>query len=489
MKPVLTPKQMAALEQKDILGLGVPSVVLMDRAAKAVAQETAAYVRPGGSVLVLCGPGNNGGDGYWAALHLTRMGVKVKVVAFAPSKDDALTGRIALEKLGIAVQEHFDGTEGCDAVIDALFGTGFHGALEGEYLRAAQCVNASGLPVAAVDIPSGVDGATGQIAGEAIRATCTVTFACQKIGHLIYPGRALCGRIVTADIGIGQPEEAVWEIEPGDIGKNWLAPRPRDGHKGTFGHAALIVGSRGMAGAAVLASLGAIKGGAGLVSVGACETSVAPIVQQNAFEAMAWPLRETEGAISPENDFDAFLRGKSALGFGCGFGRSDFARQVVKKLVCSDLPMVMDADALFVCENQFGKNCVITPHPGEMARLCGKQTAEILADPIGIARDFAQKHGIVVLLKGASTVIAAPDGRVRINTTGTPAMATGGSGDVLTGVITALLAQGLTPFDAASAGACLHGLAGLAAEKTQGEIGVAAREIAQHLGSAFETAK
>lgn len=486
MKPVLTPRQMTALEQKDILGLGVPSVVLMDRAAKAVAQETAASVRPGGRVLILCGPGNNGGDGYWAALHLKRMGMQVKVVAFAPSKGDAWIGRNALEKLGITVQPHFDGMEGCDAVIDALFGTGFHGALGGEYLRAVQCVNASGLPVVAVDIPSGVDGATGQIAGEAIRAACTVTFACQKIGHLLYPGRALCGKIVTADIGISQPEEAAWEIEPGDIGKYWLAPRPRDGHKGTFGHAALIVGSRGMAGAAVLAALGAIRGGAGLVSVGACETSVAPVVQQNAFEAMAWPFRETEGVISPENDFDAFLRGKSALGFGCGFGRSDLARQTVKKLVCSELPMVMDADALFVCENRFGKNCVITPHPGEMARLCGKTTAEISADPIGVARDFAQQHGIVVLLKGAVTVIAAPDGCVRLNTVGTPAMATGGSGDVLTGVITALLAQGLSTFDAASAGACLHGLAGLEAEKAQGEIGTTARDIAHHLGSAWE---
>lgn len=482
MRPVVTPAQMRALEKTEIETLGIPSAVLMDRAARACAQAVMARMQPGGCAAVLCGPGNNGGDGYWAALWILRMGGRVRVTAFAPSTGDAQTGRMALARLGVPIEQQFSGLDGCDVVLDALFGTGFHGALAGAYLEAVQAVARSGLPVVAVDIPSGVDGATGQAAGAAICAQETVTFACAKTGHLIFPGRAHTGRLTVADIGLDAPENCAQQIEPADLELRWLPKRPQDAHKGTFGHAALVVGAKGMAGAAVLAALGALRGGAGLVSVGCGEKSVLPVVQQAAFEAMAWPFAEDEtGHLRGDDDFSAFLAGKSALGLGCGLGRGDGIASVVRRLAQADLPMVMDADALWVCGGVFGKQCVITPHPGEMARLTGLPAAQILKDPIGVAARFAKENDVTVLLKGATTVIAAPDGRIRLNTVGSPAMSTGGSGDVLTGVITALLAQGLTCFDAASAGACLHGMAGRWAGQTYGESAVTARDIAMGL--------
>lgn len=488
MIEVISARDMMAFEKHTIEQLGVPSIALMETASGAVAREARSLFGIDKTVMFICGPGNNGGDGYCAARWFIHMGGKAIVVALgSPKTPDAQLNMRILENMGVKIYPHIPLSLSFDGIVDAMFGTGFKGELTGEYYAAAKFMNDSPAPVLSIDIPSGVNGSTGA-AKYAVDADVTVTFQFPKLGHYLYPGKEYTGKLIVHDIGVSPL--SVTEINSVVLDKKDIAalmpPRRLNTYKGDYGHVVIVAGSRGMAGAAVLAAQGALKGGAGLVTVGCCKDSVLPIVQSGAFEAMAYGLYETpEGQISADNDLLSLMQKKTVLAMGCGLSASPNTKKLVTKLREFNLPTVMDADALNVSDGLFGTRCVITPHVGEVARLTGLTTKDILNDPYNIALQFAAQRKVTVLLKGTTTIIADKDGRVTLNVTGTPAMSTGGSGDVLTGVISALMAQGLEPYDAARMGAYIHGLAGELAEKRLSTQSVTAMDIAAQLFGAF----
>lgn len=483
---IVTPARMREIEGYAIGQLGIDGLILMERAALSLAQEIrAASPR---AVLAICGSGNNGGDAYACARILHLWGIRVDILPLRPVEKlsgDALKNAWICQRLRIPFLENLPDGANYDVVIDGIFGTGLSRAPEGEFAAAIDWINRSGTKVYSVDIPSGVDGATGRVLGCAVRADVTVTFQWAKYGHFLYPGAELCGRLVTAEIGIPDPEN--WEdaeILDEALLASLLPERPRDAHKNTFGHALLIAGNRGMAGAAMLCTNACQRAGVGLTTVCALENSVAPHLQTRLPAAMCVGLEEdAKHTFPPETGrvIRSALNGKTALGCGCGLGRTLDCARPLEAALAAPLPAVIDADGLYHLATRLdlldARECetVLTPHPGEMARLLGRP----VEDPVKDAQTFAAAHRCVVLLKGACTVIAAPDGRLTFNVIGTSGMATAGSGDALTGIITALLAQGLSAYDAARAGAYLHAQAGLRAEKKFGAASMTAWDISE----------
>ena len=501
MIPVLDSRRMRAADEAAIRA-GTPSEVLMENAAAALCAELR-RAHPGWQrVAVLCGPGKNGGDGLAAARLLALAGVvpsvftlkdpeeysgdpavnlsRARAVGVTPT---ALTDARGFAALSRALSE-------CDGVVDALFGTGLSRALSGAARRAVLRLNASGRAVVAADVASGVSADTGALLGPAVRAERTVAFGAPKPCHLLPPASGFCGRLIVADIGIPKrileargARESLMEEE--DV-RALLPPRPLESNKGDFGRLAVIAGSRGKAGAALLAARGGIRGGAGLVTV-FCAESVAPLVVANLPEAMTEPLPESGGAIaaSAAKPVARALARFDAAAVGPGLGSSPetvaFLETVLRE---TRLPVLVDADGLnaFAGRPGFFKRrrgpLVLTPHPGEAGRLLGKMARAVQSDRFGAARTLARSTGSVVLLKGARTLVAEPGGRLTANATGTPLMATGGSGDVLAGLIGALLAGGLDPVDSARAGAWLHGAAGEDLESLLGDAGLLVHELA-----------
>ncbi|WP_397473126.1 NAD(P)H-hydrate dehydratase [Pusillimonas sp.] len=452
---LLSPEQMSAADQATIAS-GVRGIDLMEAAGLAVA-ETVRRHWPLGSVAVLCGPGNNGGDGFVAARHLRKWGWPVRLGLLGDA--DKLTADAAHHAAlwGDAVEPLDAGLlKGASVIVDALFGAGLSRPIEGEALDVLNAVERSGTPVCAIDVPSGVDGATGQVLGAAVPARHTVTFFRKKPGHVLLPGRQLCGQVTLADIGI-RPEviegmdEITFENEPA----LWhgMFPWPRvDDHKYSRGHV-LVVGGEIMTGAARLSAMGAARVGAGLVTV-AAPAPAWPVYAAALTSVMVQPLDDASNLT----DILADVR-KNVLVAGPGAGVSEATRQHVLAALATGRSMVLDADAI----TSFGPSpqalfsaikgpCVLTPHEGEFSRIFAGQGSKLQR-----ARQAARESGAVVLLKGADTVIAAPDGRAVINSNAPPTLATGGTGDVLTGFIAGLMAQGMAPFLAASAGAWLHG--------------------------------
>ena len=492
MLRTISPQDMQEMERAFLDGTGYPSLLLMEHAACAVVEELQRLVPKGARVLFLCGGGNNGGDGCAAArLWMQRGGAAEVWLLRSPSqmKGDAGVNATLLNACGIPLNvlygEAPEIPEGCAAVVDALFGTGLDRAVEGAALFAVRRVNDSGLPVVAVDIPSGIDGATGHVLGEAVRAFVTVTFHRPKHGHLLYPGRSYTGKLVVADIGIlpdWDGAQGIDVLEAADVSA-LLPRREADSYKGTYGHVLSVAGSEGMAGAALLCARAALRAGAGLVTA-ACPLPVLQTLQSGEPCAMAEVV--SDGAAIDAGAEDALARlsrRKSALAIGPGLGRREETWLGIRALVESDTPKVVDADALFLLARYGGKagaNTVLTPHPGEMARLCGVRAEEILSAPVEYAQQLAAESGACVLLKGATTVIACGED-LAMNLTGCSGMATGGSGDVLTGVIAGLMAQGMTPWDAARVGAYHHGLAGERAEAEAGARAVTAADLVAHL--------
>lgn len=471
MKYVITAEEMKRTETEFMRRTGYPSLLLMEHAAQAVAEETRRLAE---SAVFFCGPGNNGGDGYAAARLFAQAGGRAEVWALSDPealRGDALTNARLCAALGVPVKRWTKETplpQGRGAIVDAMFGTGLSRPLEGAYADAARQINVAGLPVVAVDMPSGT-------AELSVRADVTVTFHKMKLQHALFPGRENAGRVVVADIGIPEDGEGFSVLEEGDV-PALLPPRPRNAHKGTCGHALLIAGSRGMAGAAALCANAAMRAGAGLCTLLAAEETI-PVLQQLAPCATCLPRESTP----PETA----LRGKAAFAAGPGLGRSAETARILTALCAEkNIPVVWDADALNWLSEQpqrLGENAVITPHPGEAARLLGCGTREITADPIAAAQALSEKFGCTALLKGAATVIVCGEKRA-LNLSGTPGLATGGSGDVLTGVIAGLLAQGLAPFDAARLGAFLHGRAGERAAQKRGVRSMLATDVAEALG-------
>ncbi len=501
---------MAALEQRCQDVYGIDGGELMEVAGRRTAQVARLLLRAaaGRRCLVLAGKGNNGGDGMVAARHLAGDG-PTRVLFAAPLREipGRLAGRLEdLRRAHVPVEEAGtlsasaigDAMRGADLVVDAIFGTGFRGPARGLPAQVIEAANASGVPILALDVPSGVDASTGRADAPCIRAAATVTMALPKAGLVQYPAAAYVGRLFVAEIGI--PESLISEAPvPTSLAtagwvRHTIPPRPADAHKGRFGRIAVVGGARGFGGAPILAARGAIRAGAGLVTIG-LPSSLALSALAALPEAMTRPLAENSAGTLAGDGFEAayeFVAAADVVALGPGVSTHPDTVELVRRLLPRIArPIVLDADGL----NAFAGDAerlrhregalVITPHPGEMARLLRREIGEIQDDRLAAAREAAKVCGAVALLKGARTIVACPEGRAAIIPTGNPAMATGGMGDVLTGAIAALLGSGLPPFEAASCGAYLHGLAGDLAAGSRGEFGLLAHEVADSIPSAM----
>jgi hydroxyethylthiazole kinase-like uncharacterized protein yjeF len=509
---VLNAAQMRDADRQTIDDIGIPSMVLMENAGRQVvaALEAAYDDLTERHAAVLCGPGSNGGDGFVVARTLHQRGVEVSVFvigAMTAIKGDARLNVEILGRLGLSVVEisdeqswelHFSEISQCDLIVDAIFGTGLKSPLSGMMETVAADVNASGIPVVAVDLPSGLSADHSKPIGECLRAAITVTLAAPKVPLVLPPGEAEAGNVVVADIGI--PPEVIdslagprLELLTRESMREIVQPRESDSHKGDYGHVLIVAGSRGKTGAAHLAAIGALRSGAGLVSL-ATPKSSQPILASMGAEYMTLPLEETpEGRVeagSVQSILD-FASDVVAVGPGLGMGPdvTVFVQELVEK---SESPLVLDADALNALASDperlqssaGSRPIIITPHPGEMSRLSNTSVDDVQASRVDVAREFAVQHQIYVVLKGYRTLIATPDGKVFINPLGNPGMATGGTGDVLTGVIAAWLAHLLDAEAACKIGVYLHALAGDLTEADEGEVAMTAGDLAAHLGDA-----
>jgi NAD(P)H-hydrate epimerase len=508
---VLNTKQMREADRRTIEDIGIPSIVLMENAGRHVVAsmestfENLASMR----VAVLCGRGNNGGDGFVVARVLAERSVEASVFLVgkgAEVKGDARINLDVLGQLGIDVVEVADASAwelqssailGADLVVDALFGTGLNGPLSGLAETIAADLNASSRPVVSIDLPSGLSADGPDVPGPAVHATLTVTLAAPKLPLVLPPAEALAGNLVIADIGI--PRSVIADLEgpsiellTRDAMRALVQPRAQDSHKGDYGRVLIVAGSRGKTGAAHLAATSALRSGAGLVSV-ATAASCVPVVASLGAEYMTEPLDESaDGTIAFEAVDRVLEHGADVIAMGPGLGRSPsttaFVHAVVER---AGVPLVIDADALnaFAGEadrlvGRDGVDVIITPHPGEMARLTGLSIEDVQAHRLDVARDFATAHHVHVVLKGHRTIVATPDGKAFINLTGNAGMATGGTGDVLTGMIAAWSAQLLDAEAACKLAVYLHGLAGDLAEADEGEVGMIAGDLVARLGDA-----
>jgi NAD(P)H-hydrate epimerase len=498
--------EMRAIDRAAIEQWGVPGQQLMERAGAAVARAVHAYLRPGGRVLAVCGSGNNGGDGYVAARRLRADGVDARVASLAPRarlRGDALAAREAAERAGVPIVDE-PAPAGLaagpgDVVVDALFGTGLARAPAGPEAEAIGRIDAlrrAGAKVVAVDVPSGLSADSGRPLGPCVRADATVTFAFEKRGLVLHPGPAYAGEVLLVDIGI--PAEAAATVPVGcellderEV-RSLVPPRDPEAHKGDAGRVLVVAGSRGKSGAAHLALSGALRGGAGLVTLAARE-EVLPLALAGRPEAMSVPL-SGQGPLG-DGDLEPLLaaaRGMDAVVIGPGIPRGPETGRVLRAfLERAGVPAILDADALNALAEHPGlvaglpSPTVLTPHPGEMARLAKTSIASVQEDRIAIAAEKAAAWGCVVVLKGARTVVASPAAPPAIVPTGNAGMATGGTGDVLAGVVGALLAGRLPAFDAARVAAFVHGAAGDVAAERHGERGLIASDVAEAIGEVW----
>jgi len=525
---VVTAAEMREIDRRATEEYGVLGLVLMENAGLKVFECVRRVLGgvDGKQVIVLAGKGNNGGDGLVAARHLLQHGARVKVMLSGEPADvtgDAginleiwkrlgqrlylMQDRNAIQLLQLALMQ-------TDLVVDALFGTGFRGEIRDRARKVIEAVNESGKPVVAVDIPSGVEADTGAVRGPAIQATHTVTFGLPKLGLVLEPGAGRTGELHVADISLPRPlveaEGGRYLLTPALV-RDWLPRREAEAHKGRFGHVLVVAGSRGMVGAAVLAARAAALAGAGLVTL-AVPRSIQNVAAGFQPEIMTLGLPETGAGTlcrAAREQIEEFLPRASVLALGPGLTTHPETAELVRELLPGvRVPCVLDADGL----NAFGggeretdrnsagtpageslppggfrekPDLVLTPHPGEMARLLGlKSAAEVQADRLGVAERTAAAWRCTVVLKGARTLVAEP-GKTYINPTGNPGMATGGTGDVLTGIIAGLLAQGLEPGPAAAAAAFLHGRAGDLAVAERGQASLLAGHLLEFLPAAF----
>ena len=507
---------MRALDRRATAELGIAGSTLMENAGRGAAAEIQSFLvarkRPlrGLAIVVVCGKGNNGGDGFVVARRLAGGGARVRVFLIGRALDvrgDAASklARLAAARLRPVEVTDSEGIGGLKAalaapgalVVDALLGTGASGAPAGLVADAIARINESGLPVVALDLPSGVCADTGQAPGAVVGAALTTTFEGLKRGLLLPPGRDLAGEVRVVPIGLPAEETrraaSVFVLEPADIARH-LPPRRRESHKGDFGHLLIVAGSVGKTGAAALAGRAAMRAGAGLVTI-AAPRSQQPIVATLVAECMTEPLPETAAqtvGLAAKERLATLAAARGAVALGPGLGLDAETQALVRDLVRGvPAPMVIDADALTALAGHLeslaraaGPRC-LTPHPGEMARMLGLSVGAVQADRIETARRFAGTHGAHVVLKGALSVISAPAGPTFLNPTGNPGMASGGTGDVLTGMVGALLARGQEPLGALCAATYLHGLAGDLAAREKGEEGLIAGDVVEAIPAAI----
>ena len=511
---VLNTAQMREADRRTINDLGVPSLELMEHAGRQVVSAIESRwpsLPTCGRIAVVSGKGNNGGDGFVAARMLAARGAAVRACLAVPAAEirgDAGVNLAALRRVGVPVVDASSPSAweamradlgACDLVIDALFGTGLKRPLAGHWRSIVSDLNGSDVPVASIDLPSGLSADTPAMIGEAVAAALTVTLGAPKLPLLLDPAATRAGAIVVADIGI---PAAVVDALAGPrvtvITRSWVRKRiprrHRDTHKGDYGRVLVAAGSTGKTGAAALAALGALRSGAGLVTVAtprACQPTVAALAP----EYMTLGLdHDGNGLVAAEAARAVLAERCDVLavgpGLGLGTGVDRFVRELVDR---APVPMVLDADALNVfagdpagLRGSPDRGLVVTPHTGEMGRLIGRSAEQVDAHRLDVARDLAVEQGVFVVLKGPRTLVATPAGAVWINVTGNPGMATGGVGDVLTGVLAAWIVQSPDVETACALGVCLHGLAGDAAAAEQG-AGLIAGDLARFLGHALRS--
>ena len=508
---VLNTQQMREADRQTSDDVGIPSIVLMENAGRqAVAAMEAAYDDlVSNKVGVLCGRGNNGGDGFVVARTLAQRGIEAVVYllgSVADVRGDARTNLEILGRVGLTVVEitnaqewelHFSEISECDVIVDAIVGTGFHGPLTGLLETVVADVNGLGVPIVAIDLPTGVSADSHEIEGEAIEASMTVTLAAPKLPLILPPADAYGGDLVIADIGI--PGSVIDELDgpwlellTRERMRELVPARAADSHKGDFGRVLVVAGSAGRTGAAHLAATGALRSGAGLVTI-ATPKSCLPILAAMAPEYMTEGLDETSAGTIDFSAADRVLDLKAdVIAIGPGLGQDPSTAAFVQAVVeRSGVPLVIDADALNAFSGdperlggRDGVDVIITPHPGEMARLLNLSIEQVQAERLEHARDFAASHRCHVVLKGHRTVIAGPEGRSFVNLTGNAGMATGGTGDLLTGMIAAWFAQLLDAEGACKLAVYLHGTAGDLAEADEGEVALLPTDIAARLGDA-----
>jgi ADP-dependent NAD(P)H-hydrate dehydratase / NAD(P)H-hydrate epimerase len=503
---VVDSDQMRNIDRRATEQFGIPSLLLMENAAAAVA-EAIADTYPGATTFIIfCGPGQNGGDGFALARHLRNRGGQclLFLVSRAHEGDllDPLSGDARLNaeiclRLEIPViplqdasmlDDVIESASAADLIVDALFGTGLTRPLEGHIGELVTLLEQISVPIVAVDLPSGLQASSGVVQGPTVAADLTVTFAVPKLAHLLEPAASLCGVIAVADISI--PPEA---IEAEQVRRTVITParaaicfpeRVADSHKGTYGHVAIVAGSAGRSGAAILSARGALRAGAGLVSV-LTDHETAGIVDSVSIESMTRAIDWSAGAAEILRE----LEGRDAMLIGSGLQDDEQSYRRIRELLETViLPSVLDAGAI----SAFAGNAeliaalpspqrVLTPHPGELARLLSVDVKTIQDDRIAAASAAATRTGSIVLLKGSRSIIASPEGEIAINPTGNPGMASGGMGDVLGGIMAALLARGCDPFEASCAAAFVHGRAGDLLADDAGETGLAALDLAERL--------
>ena len=501
---LVTASEMQQMDRETIESFGIPGRVLMENAGlgatRVLLDQFDNIINK--NVGVIAGRGNNGGDGFVIARYLAQKGSDVTVYLLAESarvKGDAAANLKLLTPLNVPVVEmpdeqsflaHKTGMLHQETWIDALIGTGLKSDVKGYFKKIIEFINAHGKPVFSVDIPSGLNSDTGQVCGACIRAQATATFAFAKTGHILFPGAEYTGYLEIVDIGITdhiakkiRPKQHL--LTPERI-RGAFRPRNPDSHKGTTGHVLVVSGSVGKTGAAAMTAMSAMRAGAGLVTL-AIPESLNPVLETQVLEAMTYPLPETENGIIGESSFNKImdlLAGKKCLAIGPGLGEAPETKKLVHRIIKeSPVTIVIDADGL---NNLAGSTeilkkakapLILTPHPGEMARLMDSTAGSVQKDRISCARKFAEKFNVHIILKGAKTIIAHPEGNIFINPTGNPGMASGGMGDVLTGIIAGLVAQGFSPESAAHTGVYLHGAAADILAENIGPFGYLSTEV------------
>jgi NAD(P)H-hydrate epimerase len=508
---IVTAVEMREIDRVTTEKFGVPSLTLMENAGTAVAEHVLRFWQSGMRMLVICGKGNNGGDGLVVARLLHEKNKPVQVVLLADPaelKGDAavMCGKLpepptVVRSLEEWKSERVQQALSADLYVDAILGTGFKPPVSGLYAEAISFLNASQGKVIAVDIPSGADAdAMGPQQGLVARSDVTVTFTAPRPAHVF----SMLTRGPTYVAGIGSPEEAIVSslhlsvIHPRDFAP-MIGPRPAESNKGSYGHVLVVGGSVGKAGSVAMAGMAALRAGAGLSTVATAKSAL-PTVAAFYPELMTEPLPETDaGTIATNADvrIEDLLKSMTVVAVGPGISRHPHTATLVRSLVVHQkIPMVVDADGLNAFEhhtnelNGRGRTLVITPHPGEMARLVGCSTAAVQKDRLGVARKFAREHELIVVLKGHRTLVVQPDGEVWVNTTGNSGMATGGTGDILTGMVSAMIAQ--NPAEAVTAVCAavhLHGLAGDVMRESIGEHSLVATDLLRGLPDAFERAR
>jgi hydroxyethylthiazole kinase-like uncharacterized protein yjeF len=506
MKEVLTAEEMRRRDERAMSSFAIPSLLLMENAGRGVVEilEHEIGSLSSKSLVIFCGKGNNGGDGFVAARYALQRGAKITVVLLANPGELKGDAKINFDILHQADHKHLQIVKSFaaslraghyDGIIDAMFGVSFHGALSGKFAAIAKWINSQRKSfVIAVDIPSGCNATTGEVQTVAVKADATATMGSPKTGMFIGKGKEYCGKITVVDIEVPpvpvEKNSFTFLVDKRDVAER-LPRRSRTANKNSVGKIFVLAGSAGLTGAALLSSVSALKSGAGLVVLGVPE-KVFSIVAKRTLEVMPMPLSSTiEGTLALEALPQIYKRISWAdvVLLGPGLSLNTETKKVVRDVVLhSTKPLVIDADGLnALSENvslllkRKAKSVILTPHSGEFSRLVKLPVEEIEVDKLNIASSFAKKFNVVLILKGAPTVTATPDGAVFINSTGNPGMATAGSGDVLSGIVAALLGQKMEPPTAAFSSVFVHGMAGDIAASEIGEMGMTASDIMQRV--------